>query len=53
MWGLLALIVVVAVLGGCAVVLGSGRADVHVDRKIEVASDNAVEVTKPTKETRK
>jgi hypothetical protein len=43
----LAITGVILVLGGCAVVLGSGAAGVNVDRRIEVASDNNIEKTEP------
>ena len=52
MWGLLALILVVALMGGCAVVFGSGSASAQVDRKLEVASDNDVKAAS-TKEVKK
>ena len=47
MWTLLALILVVAVIGGCAVVFGSGTASTVVERKIEVASENDVTPSHP------
>jgi len=46
-WLFLTSLVIVLALGGCAVVFGSGAAGVNVDRRIEVASDNDIEKSKP------
>jgi len=46
-WFWAAFILMVALIGGCAVAFGSGAAGVNVDRKIEVASDNDIEKPKP------
>ena len=55
--GVLSFIVIVVMigLGGCAIVLGSGRAEVKVDRKLDVGvandADAEIEIA-PAKEKR-
>jgi hypothetical protein len=44
-WFFITCILVIAILGGCSVVFGSGRASIAVDRKVEVGSSNDVEST--------
>jgi hypothetical protein len=40
MWLWVVFVIVVALIGGCAIVMGSGSASLRVDRKVEVGSDN-------------
>ena len=48
-----AALLVAVLVGGCAVVLGSGTATTRVDRKVEVASDNDVDADVQLKEKRR
>ncbi len=54
MWGLLALILVVCLVGGCAIAFGShSRADVNIERRIEVDPSVNVDASIDPKEKRK
>jgi uncharacterized protein YceK len=44
MWIWIVFIVVVILVGGCAIVMGSGTASLQVERKVEVASGNEAKV---------
>lgn len=54
MLGFIALIIVVALVGGCAVAFGShSRADINIERRIEVDPSVNVDASIDPKEKRK
>jgi len=45
-WLFIICITIAVVVGGCTVVMGSGRANVIVERKVEVGSENEASMSR-------